>query len=549
MPYSGAGDDSLPAYVKKLSAKDKRQWVAVFNSAYEKCTGEGGDGKTCESSAFAQANGVVKGGKRMDIAELWEQIKRLFEPLVERIKDVSSWDGSASRYPSTEAYCKACLINENTGAPADWKQALCKLPVKDTDGQPVRQAIHAAAAALAGARGGVQASPEAKKKAANQIISYYNQMDEQAPDSVYKAAGKSPPARTTEYLPMQTRAFIVTRQDGIPRWLMIAASAVVNKVNAIDSTTLFDNFIRHAQESGEYPALDFLHQEDAVRFGAADWLARDGALYLASGTFDDTELARAAAQGLETDPAYWGASISYHITEPPLMLLGEGQIPVYTDGVNNFISIVPRRMAASLFTAATIAQEVNRMDKRTFDELVRLVGPAAAQQFAEQVDDANRTITDTGMVTRAEPEAAPVEPVPAETAPVEPETRIEPETPAETAQAETVNPLDSVMARLAELEAKLAKLEGGYAEASTRTTEEQKRASTALDDLTQRLAGVEASKERWDAWLNDAPEHIKAEAESVFRARTQSDAPMTAAQLAEQNIEKLHKGPRRLVRQ
>ena len=36
-------------------------------------------------------------------------------------------------------------------------------------------------------------------------------------------------------LPTQTRALTITRDaQGIPRWLMIAASAVVNKVGAID---------------------------------------------------------------------------------------------------------------------------------------------------------------------------------------------------------------------------------------------------------------------------------------------------------------------------
>jgi hypothetical protein len=67
MPYSAGNDPNLPDRVKKLpSAKRKRQWVHIFNSAYAGCTRDGGDKKTCESKAFAQANGVVfnQGGKR-----------------------------------------------------------------------------------------------------------------------------------------------------------------------------------------------------------------------------------------------------------------------------------------------------------------------------------------------------------------------------------------------------------------------------------------------------------------------------------------------------
>jgi len=58
MPFSSTSD--LPAFVKKMPAKKQRQWMAVFNSAFAKATKEGKSTKDAESSAFAQANGVVK---------------------------------------------------------------------------------------------------------------------------------------------------------------------------------------------------------------------------------------------------------------------------------------------------------------------------------------------------------------------------------------------------------------------------------------------------------------------------------------------------------
>jgi hypothetical protein len=70
MPYS-PDDPNLPDYVKSLSAKRKRQWTDIFNSSYSRCMkGKSGDdaGKQCESSAFAQANGVVKVGKANNAA-------------------------------------------------------------------------------------------------------------------------------------------------------------------------------------------------------------------------------------------------------------------------------------------------------------------------------------------------------------------------------------------------------------------------------------------------------------------------------------------------
>jgi len=57
MPYSGPGDATLPKNVQALSNDKRTQWVAVFNSAFEKCQDD--DGDDCEASAFRQANGVI----------------------------------------------------------------------------------------------------------------------------------------------------------------------------------------------------------------------------------------------------------------------------------------------------------------------------------------------------------------------------------------------------------------------------------------------------------------------------------------------------------
>lgn len=58
MPYSKI--DELPEAVQKLPESKQRQWMTVFNSAYAKAVKDGKEEKEAESSAFAQANGVVK---------------------------------------------------------------------------------------------------------------------------------------------------------------------------------------------------------------------------------------------------------------------------------------------------------------------------------------------------------------------------------------------------------------------------------------------------------------------------------------------------------
>lgn len=97
------------------------------------------------------------------------------------------WDGSASNYKDTDAYCAACLIDENP-AGKDKVQALCKLPIKTPAGDINSNAVHAAASALAGGRGGVSASAASKKAAARKIKAIYGQMKEDCPPSIMNMA-------------------------------------------------------------------------------------------------------------------------------------------------------------------------------------------------------------------------------------------------------------------------------------------------------------------------------------------------------------------------
>lgn len=100
----------------------------------------------------------------------------------------AAWDGSASRWPDAASYAEACLINLNTGPRADWTKDLCKLPVREPSGAINRNAVHAAAAALAGGRGGVQASAEAKKAAARKLKRLYADLKEAVPPSIARMA-------------------------------------------------------------------------------------------------------------------------------------------------------------------------------------------------------------------------------------------------------------------------------------------------------------------------------------------------------------------------
>lgn len=98
------------------------------------------------------------------------------------------WDGAASNYKDTDAYCAACLIDTN---PADSKktQDNCKLPIKTPSGAVNKNALSSALGALNGARNaltGVSAAD--KKKAARALQRYYQQAKMDVPDSLRRLA-------------------------------------------------------------------------------------------------------------------------------------------------------------------------------------------------------------------------------------------------------------------------------------------------------------------------------------------------------------------------
>ena len=98
-------------------------------------------------------------------------------------------DVSESDYASAGDFCDACLVNLNDGPRSRWSKSKCKLPVRmPRTGALNRGGVHAAAAALAGARGGVQAPPDVKRAAARKLISLYRELDEDPPEAVRQLA-------------------------------------------------------------------------------------------------------------------------------------------------------------------------------------------------------------------------------------------------------------------------------------------------------------------------------------------------------------------------
>jgi len=96
------------------------------------------------------------------------------------------WDGAASRF-TPQQWRASCLVDTGDGA-SDAKSRY-KLPVREPGGAYNRAALGAAAAALAGARGGSMNIPaSAKKSAARKLVSLYNRFNLPIPPSLKSMA-------------------------------------------------------------------------------------------------------------------------------------------------------------------------------------------------------------------------------------------------------------------------------------------------------------------------------------------------------------------------
>lgn len=92
------------------------------------------------------------------------------------------WSSYKASDYTPEQWHAACLIHQHDGDPTSKDQ--CKLPVKTPDGALNRNGVHSAAAALAGSRGGVNASVDEKQKAANALLRHYKTLGEEPPKSL-----------------------------------------------------------------------------------------------------------------------------------------------------------------------------------------------------------------------------------------------------------------------------------------------------------------------------------------------------------------------------
>ena len=102
-----------------------------------------------------------------------------------------AWDGSQARYTNLQ-YARACAYVEgyenphSDPIPADYPKNRCKLPHHEPDGRVNLRGLRAAAAAIQGARGGVDLPQDALERAKEHIERHYHALGMKAPWEVKK---------------------------------------------------------------------------------------------------------------------------------------------------------------------------------------------------------------------------------------------------------------------------------------------------------------------------------------------------------------------------
>jgi hypothetical protein len=386
-PYSGPDDPDLPSDVQDMPEDKREQWVNVFNSALARCQDEGlsevadnpDEFESCEAFAFANAYGVVRtvdkeGSMRISpVAELYQRVKNIFREFI----------GTEIEERAAISVSKVYNSVWNALEEEDYWVMVNDLYV---DGGQMF-ALFTSESKLY--RCSVDVDEEGKVE-----LGEWLEIDLSATRA-------------------RTRVQIIRQTDGRVRWLSISNTAVLNRVSEIDSRALFDSFIAHAEDTGEYPYRTFYHQGKAMKMGEADYLARDGYCYITSGLYDeDNELAEAEIEAREREPEYWGESIGFEPTAEPAMLrvTEDIDIPVYNEGINIEISTVPEERAAAWFSYV-LNKEVVRMKPDVKEALLRLTDgdETLVEEFEGKVDSTNREIEERELIAREGEEPEPEE--------------------------------------------------------------------------------------------------------------------------------------------
>lgn len=165
------------------------------------------------------------------------------------------WSSYSKADYSREQWHNACLIHNHTG-PSTSKNS-CKLPVKTPDGVVNRHGVFAAAAVLAGSRGGVQATPAQKEAARKALLRLYSEMDAKPPESLKQ----SNLDKFLEHYGIKGMRWESTRQETLDRIYRVAQGTATKREKQKEMLKLLKKDVNEeAGSKGKVTVKDILNE-------------------------------------------------------------------------------------------------------------------------------------------------------------------------------------------------------------------------------------------------------------------------------------------------
>lgn len=204
-----------------------------------------------------------------------------------------------------------------------------------------------------------------------------------------------------------SRMRLVRAKDENLYFIGIAASTVLNRIAAIDSRALFDDF-ENEFEKRDTPIMSFYHRTDydGLTWGDVVSVSRFGNLLMVVGKVDEDTLIGKNIEVIN-ERAVIGFSIGFVPTDVPTIVnVDDVPIKVYERGYLAEISLLLEEHAASYFTELLNFEERAIM-ARGKTELKKLLEDILGEGSEKEIDEAlevaeerNRSIDDRNMITR-----------------------------------------------------------------------------------------------------------------------------------------------------
>lgn len=400
MPFSGAGDPTLPSNVLSLSVEKRTQWVGAFNGRFAQCQDDGDE--DCEGSAFAVANSAIKAGhgepkkrrkkkegamgdeQRPVIAEgeKFMEVYDVFDRQVNQEDAAYSPAGGLSGNPC--ALCRWFVAPDNCVVVANWPEPISSIGTSNRFEAKEAPVVDAIPVMIVD---GEASLSEKMLRVPAAII-----------DSVAEfAKGLLPSDDGVKAIGSDDGIHLYKLKDGSLRWFVWASNKFKDNEGEIFEESAHKEFVNWLDDGGKMPEAWVWHTP-GTRWGVADWADYADGFLMYSGTVDE---------GME--------DIAIQIANDKGLGVSHGFKYLYRDKENGIIgwyrdyeiSTLPIERAANLWTGIEVLLEGGRamgFTKARREHLVSYFGEEKVKEFETSTDGVKQVVEGLGLAWKEGPE-------------------------------------------------------------------------------------------------------------------------------------------------